>query len=77
VCKIGVLTLRKELRLGMFEKRVLRRIFGAKREEEQGGWRLLHNEELHNLHSSSNITNVIKSRRISWQTRLKESASEV
>jgi hypothetical protein len=41
----------------MFEKRVLRRIFGSKREEMAGDWRRLYNEELHNLHSSPNIIN--------------------
>jgi hypothetical protein len=45
------LTLREEHRLGVFENRVLRRIFGKKRDEVTGGWRKLHNEELHNLYS--------------------------
>jgi hypothetical protein len=45
---------------------VLRRIFGPKREEVAGGWRRLHNEELHNLYTSPNIIRVIKSRRIRW-----------
>jgi hypothetical protein len=40
--------LRKKHRLGVFENRVLRRIFGQKRHEVRGGWRKLHNEELHN-----------------------------
>jgi hypothetical protein len=44
------------------ENRVLRRIFGLKREEVAGGWRRLHNEELHNLYASSNIISVIKSK---------------
>jgi hypothetical protein len=43
------LILREEYRLGVFENRVLRRIFGRKRDEMTGGWRKLHNEELHNL----------------------------
>jgi hypothetical protein len=43
----------------MFENRVLRRIFGPKREEVAGGWRRMHNEELHNLNASSNIITVI------------------
>jgi hypothetical protein len=51
----------------VFENRVLRRIFGPKREEVAGGWRRLHNEELHNLHASSNIIMVIKSRKITWE----------
>jgi hypothetical protein len=46
------------------ENRVLRRIFGPKRDEVAGDWRRLHNEELHNLNASPNITRVIKSRRM-------------
>jgi hypothetical protein len=45
---------------------VLRRIFGPKREEVVGGWRRLHNEELHNLCTSPNIVRVITSRRVRW-----------
>jgi hypothetical protein len=55
-----------EHRLRVFEKRVLRRIFGPKRDEVTGGWRKLHNEEFHNLYSSASIIRVIKSRRMSW-----------
>jgi hypothetical protein len=50
----------------VFENRVLRRIFRPKREEVEGGWRRLHNEELHNLYASQNISRVDKSRRIRW-----------
>jgi hypothetical protein len=50
----------------VFENRVLRRIFGPKRDEVTGGWRKLHNEELHGLYSSSSIIRVIKSRRMRW-----------
>jgi hypothetical protein len=50
--------------LKVFENRVLRRIFGPKREEVSGGWRRLHNEELHNLYASPNIIRVIKTRRM-------------
>jgi hypothetical protein len=57
--------LREEHRPRVFENRVLRRIFGPKREED-GSWRKLHNDELHNLSSSPNIVSVIKSRRIRW-----------
>jgi hypothetical protein len=48
----------------MFENRVLRRIFGPKRDEVTGDWRKLHNEELNGLYSLPNIVRVIKSRRI-------------
>jgi hypothetical protein len=48
----------------VFEIRVLRRIFGPKRDEETGDWRKLHKEELHNLYSSPNIIRMIKSRRM-------------
>jgi hypothetical protein len=50
----------------VFENRVLRRIYGPKRDEVTGEWRKLHNEELHNLYSSSNIIRQIKSRRMRW-----------
>jgi hypothetical protein len=50
----------------VFENRVLRRIFGPKRDEVTGGWRKLPNEELHNLHSSPSIITMIKSRRMRW-----------
>jgi hypothetical protein len=50
----------------VFENWVLRRIFGFKRNEVTGEWRKLHNEELHDLHSSSTIVRVIKSRRMRW-----------
>jgi hypothetical protein len=49
-CETLSLTLREEHRLRVFENRVLRRIFGLKRGEVMGGWRKLHNEELHNLY---------------------------
>jgi hypothetical protein len=45
---------------------MLRRIFGPKREEVAGGWRRLHNEELHNLYTSPNINKAIKSVRMRW-----------
>jgi hypothetical protein len=48
----------------VFEKRVLGRIFGPKRDEVTGGWRKLHDEELHGLYSSVNIVRVIKPRRM-------------
>jgi hypothetical protein len=57
--------LREDHRLRVFENRVLRRIFGPKREED-GSWKKLHNDELHRLYSSPNIVRVIKSRRMRW-----------
>jgi hypothetical protein len=53
-CEIWSLTLREEHRLRVFESRALRIIFGLKRDEVTGGWRKLHNEELHNLYSFPN-----------------------
>ena len=52
--------MREEHRLRVFENRVLRRIFGPKRDGETGEWRKLHNEELNDLYSSPNIVRVIK-----------------
>ena len=50
----------------MFENRVLRRVFGTKRDEVTGEWRKLHNEELSDLYSLPNIVRVVKSRRMRW-----------
>jgi hypothetical protein len=50
----------------VFENRVLRRMFGSKRDEVTGGWRKPHNEELHGLYSSPSIVSVIKTRRMRW-----------
>jgi hypothetical protein len=60
------LTLREEHRLRVFENRVLRGIFGPKRDQVAGEWRKLHSGELHNLYSSPGITRQIKSRRMRW-----------
>jgi hypothetical protein len=60
------LTLREQHRLRVFENRVLRRIFGPKRDEVTGEWSRLYNEELNDLVSSPNIIRVIKSRRMRW-----------
>ena len=56
----------QECRLRVFESRVLRRIFGAKRDEVTRKWRKLHNEEVSELYSSLNIVRVIKSRKMRW-----------
>jgi hypothetical protein len=60
------LTSREEHRLTVFEDRVLRRIFGPKRDEVTGEWRQLHNEELRELYSLPSIIRIIKSRRMRW-----------
>jgi hypothetical protein len=65
-CETWSLTLREEHRLRVFENKLLRRIFGPKRDEVTGCWRKLHNEELHGLYSSPSIVRVIKARRIRW-----------
>jgi hypothetical protein len=66
-CETWSLTLREEHRLRVFENTVLRRIFGPMRDEVTGGWRKLHNEELHGLYSSPSIVRVIKARRMRWE----------
>jgi hypothetical protein len=65
-CGTWSLILREERRLRVFENRVLRRIFGPKRDEVTGKWRKLHNGELHNLHSFPNIIRQNKLRRMRW-----------
>jgi hypothetical protein len=65
-CEIWSLTGREEHKLSVFENRVLRRIFGPKRDRVTGGWRKLHNEMLHNLYSSPSIIRIIMSRRMRW-----------
>jgi len=61
-----MLILREECRLRVFDNRVLRRIFGAKREEEMGDWRKLHNEELNDLYCPPYVVWGIKSRIMRW-----------
>ena len=65
-CETWSLTLREECRLRVFENRVLRRIFGPKRNEVTGEWIKLHNDELNDLYSSPSNFRVIKSRRMRW-----------
>jgi hypothetical protein len=66
-CETWSLTLREERRRRVFENRVLRRVFGPKRDEVTGEWRKLHNEELSGLYSLPNIVRMVKSRRMRWE----------
>jgi hypothetical protein len=65
-CETWYLTLKEIRRLRLFDNRVLRRLFGSKRNEVTGEWRKLHKEEFNDLYSSTNIFRVIKSRRMRW-----------
>jgi hypothetical protein len=65
-CETSSLTLREDHTLRVFENRVLRRIFGPKRDEMTGEWRKLHDEELRDLYFSPSIIRIIKSRRMRW-----------
>jgi hypothetical protein len=65
-CETWSFTLREEHRLSVFENRVMRGIFGPKRNEITAEWRTLHNGELHNLYSSPEIIRQIKSRKMRW-----------
>jgi hypothetical protein len=67
--------LREEYRLNVSEKRVLKRIFGPKREEDES-WRKLHNDELPSLYFSPNIVKVIKSRRMRWAGHVTQGGGE-
>ena len=70
LCVVHLSTLliffREERRLRVFENRVLRRVFGSKRDEVTGEWRKLHNEELRDIYSLPSIVRVVKSRRMRW-----------
>jgi len=79
-CETWSLTLREGLRLRVFENRVSRRVFGPNRDEVTGEWRKLHNEELRDLSSLTNIVRVVKSRRMRWAghvARMGEGRGEV
>ncbi|KAJ4436763.1 hypothetical protein ANN_16895 [Periplaneta americana] len=65
-CETWTLTLREEQRLRVFDNKILRKIFGAKRDEGKGEWRKLHNAELQALYPSPDIIRNIKSRRLRW-----------
>ena len=65
-CETWSLTLTEEHRLRMFENKVLRKMFGATKEEITGEWRMLHNAELHALYCSPNIIRTLKSIRLRW-----------
>ncbi|KAJ4449908.1 hypothetical protein ANN_01315 [Periplaneta americana] len=65
-CETWTLTLREEQRLRVFENKVLRKIFGTKRDDVTGEWRKIYNAELHALYSSPDIIRNIKSRRLRW-----------
>jgi hypothetical protein len=65
-CETWSLTLREEYRLRVFENRVLRRIFGPRRDKVTRDWKKLHNEELHDLYTSPRIIRIMKSRMMRW-----------
>ena len=75
-CGTWSLTVREERRLRVFENRVLRRIFGAKRDEVTREWRKLHNEKLNDMYSSPNIVRVVKYRIMRWEGHIVRGGEE-
>jgi hypothetical protein len=71
-CETRSLLLREEHRLRAFENRVLRRIFGPRRDDVARGWRKLHNEMIQNLCSFPSIFGMVKSRRMRWAGHVHE-----
>jgi hypothetical protein len=71
-CETWSLTVREEHKLRIIENRVLRRIFGPKRDGVTGGWIKLHNEKLHNLYSSPSIIRIVKSRWMKWAGQVEQ-----
>ena len=65
-CESWSTTLADEQKLRVFENKVLRKIYGPKRDEMTGEWRRLHNEELHGLYDSPDVVRIMKSRRLRW-----------
>ena len=65
-CESWSTTLADEHKLHVFENKVLRKIYGPKRDEMTGEWRRLHNEELHGLYDSPDVVKIMKSRRLRW-----------
>jgi hypothetical protein len=63
-CKTCSLTLKEEHRLRAFQNKVLRRLFGTRRDEVTGGWRKLHNGELRDLYSSPSFIRIMKARKM-------------
>ena len=66
VCETWTLTLREEKRLTVFKNKVLRKIFGLKRDDQTDQWRRLHNGELNDLYGKSDIIRIVMSRRVRW-----------
>jgi hypothetical protein len=75
-CETRSLALREEHKQRVFENKVLRRIYGPKRDEVTGEWRKLHSEELHNLYSSPNTITQIKSRKMRWAGHVPRTGQE-